>query len=212
MDYNINWGLCNLHTFKLLVSHSDVDGQLEGNEQTGSAIGELSGRNEIASACSSWHQLDSNISLRRSPRATDVTSRKPVLPKRQLLKEKAALERELELCRSELDKITEEVVSSLKANKVQVKKNDSKGKRTLRKQIPLVFDKDESTDQMRSDRHLRGTSRDSSRLKRHSPIEEKRREVIRCRPTRTSNSDVYPHPFSVLRERKGVKNTRRSEN
>ena len=39
-------------------------------------------------------------------------------------------------------------MSSLKANKVQVKKNDSKGKRTLRKQIPLTFDKNESTDQM----------------------------------------------------------------
>jgi len=71
-----------------------------------------------------------------------------VLPEQQLLEEKAALERELKLCCSELDKITEEAVSSLKANKVQVKKNDSKGKRTLRKQIPLTFDKNESTDQM----------------------------------------------------------------
>jgi len=93
--------------------------------QIGQATTQLSGRDDVTHPASMWRKLDDDISLRPGPRVTEATSRcQALLVHQQVGNEQAALERELEKCRAELDKITQEVTCS--------KQNRSGGDRYMR--------------------------------------------------------------------------------
>jgi len=185
-----------------LFSCSDAGSQLEpDDDQPDYAACQLPGRDEVVDASARWQRLDSDIFLRRPAKETEAISEQQSLSQRQLHKEKAALEHEIERCRAELNKMTQEVTNSVKENKdprVRIYKEMSKeGSNKVQHRdchSPVRSMIDKSADQLRSDRRMPKVSHRLSDLKHIRSKNEHQEVVSHPRRSEVSEADRSPYP------------------
>jgi len=183
-------------------SCSEPETQVEVDHiQIGQAAVQLSDGDAVTYTASRWQKLDDDISLRVRPHVMENIDCQVSAARQQVAEEKAALEREVERCRTELDMMARDLSNSTRNIRDQQKDDRHRAKQKYSKeashescQTSVRAELGELTDRRSSDKYMRENPRNSSRSVHHRSVNRRQGRSIQLRCPEVSKTDRHPYP------------------